>query len=489
MRFKKRAPDLFAFAPLPRQAYEIAGTVEHKPLASGILSRLRAGVAYRDKVYTTKSQRIVHISRGDTWCSLRTLRQDYFAATGCHATRGEIVGAVKWLKRNGLIISDKNAFPETNGRYGKIFSLSDNVLAKDEDMVDVIREHRLFTYGPIKDYRFSGRRVEYDLESFTKERYEDNSGWRRGIEQNGFDNAAYTTLGQWRFPEKGDPNAPVFVPWIVVDIDRVNLLEAHEDTMMALMDFDSVGFDYRSMYPGFSGSKGFHVMLSTGKLGYPIFKSSYDAMEVIREFLREITDVEFDLAVCNPMQLYRVAGSRNLKSGLYKRMYTLPEFMDTSLDEIFKNAVKPTSWSWPRYKQEVEDEMIEVMRTGANKVLKQRATEHRTGSKNGYNGIGPTLKAIIDGIVEGDTFGNGHTGRHKAAFILSMFMLEHPKQCEAVRVRLGINGRHDFDNPDCAFSTLEYWYQNRTQKVTDEIKLKEPFNSAQRTLARKYGRT
>ena len=420
---------------------------------------------------------------------MRSLRQDYTAATGCKVNRGEIIGAIKWLKGNGLIGSETLALPGTRGRYGKIFEIPDHVLRKDEEMVDVLRAHRLFTFGDIEDYRFSGRKTEYLRDKYTKENYTDNKQWQRGIELNGFQNAAYRTTGQWRFPDRGDPEASVFVPWIVVDIDRTSFPVAHEDLLTGIMDFEAAGFDEDSMYPGFSGSKGFHLILSTGKMGWPIFKNSYDASEVIAEFIRSCTNIEFDLSVCNPLQVYRIAGSRNLKSGLYKKMYTVSEFMNTSLDTIYDNAKNPSKWVQPRKMVDVEDELVEVLRTGANSVLKARLGNKKRSSEKGWNRIGPIISQIINGIDEGDNFGETHTGRHKAAFILACFMLEHPNQLEEVRTRLGVNGRHDFDNPDCAFDTLEYWYTHRTSKFTDEIKLKEPFQSAQRTIARKYGRT
>lgn len=488
MKFKKSAPNQFAFAQLPLTVYEQSGTIEHKALATIILSRLRSGVAYSRQSYTTTTGRTIRIDRGNAWASIRTLRQDISAATGVSYSRSQVLTGLSWLERNGLILDRRLAAPKTLGRYGTIFKLSEKVMKREEIMVDVLKAHRLFTYGPIKDYRFSGRKVEYKKGSYTAERYEDNRAWRRGIEQIGFENAAYVTTGQWRFPERGDPNAAVFVPWIVVDIDRDYYPEAHEDTLAAMMDFDSAGFDPESMFIGFSGSKGFHIMLSTARIGWPIFKTSYDATQVIAQFIREMTNVEFDVSVCNPLQVYRVAGSRNMKSSLYKRMYTVNDFMDTPLEQIYKTAQDPGSWSWPKQMGEVEEELVDVLRTGANKVLKDRIGNKRKGAKRGWNGIGPILGQILDGIEESETFGD-HCGRHKAAFILSMYMLEHPKQCEETRLRLGINGRHDFENPDCAFDTLQYWYDNRTYKSTDHIKLKEPFQSAQRRIARQYGRT
>ena len=47
MKFRKKNPNPFAFAPLPLDVYELTGTVEHKPLATAILSRLLSGVVYR----------------------------------------------------------------------------------------------------------------------------------------------------------------------------------------------------------------------------------------------------------------------------------------------------------------------------------------------------------------------------------------------------------------------------------------------------------
>lgn len=488
MKYRKKNPDPFAFAPLNRKSYEQAGTIEYKPLATSVLSRLVAGTTRNDKTYTTTTGRIFQVDRKTCWCSRRTIRQDYASGTGIKVTGSKVDTAIRWLERNGLVRDLGNAIPETNGRYGKIFQIPDFVLDVSDDMVNVLKEHRLFTYGKIADYRFSGRRIEYSPEEYTRQVHADNRIWRRNVEQNGFSNGAYITTGQWRFGDVGEANATVFCPWIVVDIDRTFYPDAHADTLTAISDFESAGFDQDSMYVSFSGSKGFHILLATSVFGYPIFRSSRDASSIFGDLLRGWTDVEFDSSTLNPLQVYRISGSRNLKSGLYKRTYTLGEFDNLALETLYANAKDPGCWKWPTKMGEVEAEMVELLRTSANNTLKSNLKNKKRRSNLGYNLMGKTLNQIVSGIGEGDSFGNDHEGRNKAAYIFSCFILEHPKQHEQVRNALGINGRHDFDNPDLAYQTLQYWYDNRVDKGTHAVKLKNPFNSAQRTITKKYGR-
>ena len=488
MKFQKSNPNPFAFAPLNYKTYEIAGTIKHRPVDTAILSRLVAGVAYSDRSYTTTTGREMVVGRGWTWASIRTLRQDYSSATGCKISRQNVLTAIKRLTNVGLLVDSKLALPETKGRYGKLFRLSDNSLKSEGDMIDVLREHRLFTYGDVKDYRYSGKRVEYAPEEFTREVFGDHRTWIKRIAADGMDTAGYITTGNWRFGDVGNPDANVFVPWIVVDIDRKSYPDAHADTITAIGDFESVGFDEKSMFVSFSGSKGFHILLSTARLGHPIFKSSVDCTEIVAELLRSWTDVNFDTSTCNPLQVYRITGSRNFKSGLYKRTYTIGDFYKTSLAAIYENAKLPGKWVWPESMLETEAEMVDALRSSANAVLKSRIGRRYNKSKFGYNKIGKTIGAIIAGIEEGENFMSHHEGRNKAAYILSCFMLEHPEQLRQVRDRLGVNGRHDFDNPDLAFVTLEHWYNKRADKGTHPVKLIEPFRSAQRTIARKYGR-
>ena len=486
--FNKSNPNPFAFAHVNREAYEIAGTVEHRPVACATLSRLVAGSGQRARSYTTNTNRRIDIGPNETWCSIDTIIEDYKSGTGCIASRQNVRTALKWLQRNGIISDRRTALPGT-GRFGSIFRLSPQSLKRTEDMVNVLQNHRLFTFGPIKDYRFSGRKVEYEPGSFRKQLFVDNKEWVRSIERNGFENAAYRSVGQWRYAEAGNHDAPVFIPWLVVDIDRGSFPEAYEATLTAIGDLEYAGFDDRSMFVAFSGSKGFHILLSTARMGFPIFRNSRDATEIIKWLLGRWTNVEYDSAVCNPLQVYRISGSRNLKSGLYKTTYDLTKFGSVGLDQIIEDAKAPGGWKYPPLLMEVEEEMVEEMRNAGNYILKNRIGEKEKRSK-GYNTIGNGLQAILNGVDEGENFDKHHEGRNKAAFILSCFMVEHPEQLRQVRAELGLDTSFDEYTDNLAYETLEFWYETRATKGTHGVKLRDPFNSALRTINKgRYGRT
>ena len=125
-------------------------------------------------------------------------------------------------------------------------------------------------------------------------------------------------------------------------------LDALQDTKIAIQDFECAGFDDQSMFVSFSGSKGFHIHLNTSLLGLPIFKSSYDARDIIGDLVVGWTNVAVDQSTFNPLQVYRVTGSKHSASGLYKRTYTLSEFESLSLDALFDNAKNPGSWQLAR---------------------------------------------------------------------------------------------------------------------------------------------
>lgn len=490
--FQKEPPNRFSFVPLPIRAYERAGGIEHRPIETAFLSRITGGQAYESRPITTTTGREDFIEKGESWASIDTLREDYEAATGCAVSRQSARTAIERLKRDGLIRGARNAFPETRGRYGIIFDINPCINEEIESgspMVDVVQAHRLFTFGPIDDFRFSAKRIEYDRDKFTRNTYADTKQWTQFVEREGYETAAYKSVGQWPYgsAKEGNANDPVFVPWIIVDIDRPMIPDAYEDTLRAITDFEAFGFTNRTMYIAFSGSKGFHIILSSSPLGFPIFKSSSAAKETLTALVESITDVECDKSTFNPLQVYRISGSRNLKSGMYKTTYTLDDFIRSPLSKVIENAKSPRPWYWPCKMVEAEEDMIEALRKAGNIALSRGVDRPRFARGEGYGRIGPTISKILAGVDESESVTDVHVGRNKAAFILSCFILEDPRQHEQVRSSLGLpNG--DEDSEAVAFETLQFWYENRCERGSHGVKLKEPFGSAARRIQKKYGR-
>lgn len=338
-----------------------------------------------------------------------------------------------------------------------------------------LKDHKLFSFGDVREFRFSTKKVEYEKEKFTRGTFGDQSTWQRTVEQQGFENAAYKTSGQWTYGGAGLMESPVYVPWIIVDIDRSNPVDAHEDATTAVNDFAASGFDH--MFVAMSGMKGFHVALSTSHLSCPIFIDSASAGPTIKNFVSRLTNVQCDVSTLFPHQVYRITGSRNLKSGLYKRAYNVDSFLSLSLDAIYKNSENHQPWYYQIENPIVEPDLIHELRQAANDVLRERAGIRKKEERS-YNKIGPTIGKILSGIDESEQFGN-HVGRNKAAFILSCFILEHPEQHRQVRHVLGLPDT--FDDRD-AFDTLSYWYDVKCEKGSHQVKLHEPFASAQRRV-------
>lgn len=483
MKFKKALPNPFAFSPLPEFAYDLAGTVQHRPVETLILARLLAGHVWHERTVRTHTGREERMERGSTWASLRTLASDYSAATGCSCSRSNVVTAISRLTKMGLI-QHKDAF-QSKGRMGKMFQLPPR-LTDAKGTVDVLQAHRLFTFGPVDDYRFAGKKMEFAPGEFTRHTYGDLKVWEAYILKNGSDQPAYRTVGQWRYGERGEADAPVFVPWIVVDIDRPFYPDAHADVITAISDFQAAGYDEKSMFVSFSGSKGFHVILSTAKIANPIFRSSNDAASIIGEFVTGITNVDCDASTFNPLQVYRLSGSRNSNSGLYKTTYTISDFVGLALDKLYANAKTPTAWTMPASMIEADEALITTLRQSANKTLSRKFTK-RGQRKGAWNGIGPVIAKILDGVEEGEAITDTHVGRNKAAFLLSCFILEHPEQHKAVRERLGLSSNDELGEQSVALETITYWYTQKCDRGSHSVKVTEPFNSAVRTINRKYG--
>jgi len=108
------------------------------------------------------------------------------------------------------------------------------------------------------------------------------------------------------------------------DIDDTDLLGAYETMTDLVRDIDC---EYSiSPYVWFSGSKGFHVVLP--------FYINHDRCHEIAKVLASSFCSKIDPAVYRTRSMWRLHGSINPKSGMYK----VPVIPGQSLDEILKNS-------------------------------------------------------------------------------------------------------------------------------------------------------
>jgi len=482
VRFCKALPDAGAFAPISASVFETLGGVG-KPYAALTWSRLRAGEVggTKDHIYTSTTGREIVIAPGETWCSITTIKDDIQAATGAAVRRHHVKYAVRKLMDEGLIVADRLAAPDTNGRYGKIFTLTK--ARPGGDKMDVIKEYRVFAYGDAAAFRLgSVATIDPKTGKFSHSPPNNSEQWAAWIAENGAEGAAFTSIGRWRNEsEVRKPAAPVFVPWLVLDIDRPhNLPGAWDDTNTILSHLEDRGVDLGRVFVSFSGSKGFHVAIAMSQLGNPIFRDAQAALEILSAFVDGLTDVATDPHTISPLNLVRLTGSQHEETQWYKRTWSASRFRQLPLHAALSDLGRHRPFSYPDPTAgEAEEDMRAIFEAEARKNAAKRSRRAaRRGAKTN-NRIGDAIENILGGVEEGEMWSDTRAGRDWAAYTLACFIMEHDGQHESVRERLGL------PKPGTVLDTMNYWNDNLCYPPLRGRQLSSKIASAKRTLKKK----
>lgn len=425
-----RWADIDRFAPIPK---EVADQTNH--LQAMILSWIIYGRAYTPREITINNT-VVSLERGDTWGSLVSIGQDIRFATGKGFTRRQLTYARDGLVEKNLLI-DKGGV--ANGAFGKIYHAT--VLPTPE--VDPIMDFRVFYYGDAKDFRYteivSGRFDDYS----TRGNKGVGEAWERQWAKQGLDKPSFVRTGRWRAKEVGDANAPVYMPWLIFDLDRQNLLDAFEEARRVLANIEEQ-FSLHDVFVAFSGRRGVHILFPTGKIGNPVFANSDSARYAINYMVERLAeDVQVDPAPTSPLTLIRVIGSTHEKTGHKKRAWTAHEFMETAPTALLDNLKehRPIIIPDPRLvAPEGDTALIDAAAIYAEDEMR-REFRSRRKTNSGGKGI---IARIEKGVAESEQFSPGHQGRSKATFLYARYLtnnLRLPYE-EALARMLLVNQRH-----------------------------------------------
>lgn len=474
MRHRKRKPNRSSFLPLTIPQY--AGLTELQQL---ILSRLKGGAIWnQEKEYTTTTGRVLTLQPGDVWCSIKTICEDIEAATGMVFARHKVKYALDKLDR--FFANRKVAFPETRGRYGIIFSLTKEALDMSGHLYDPIKEHRVLVNEDPRRYRLGISAWINDQGYFNMGDVNRAGSWIRVNAEEGNENAAFTTIGRWcREGDVRRAECPVYVPWLIMDIDRHDdLLRAYEDTQTVLGDIESYGFDMARVFVSFSGSKGFNIAISTDQFGSPIFENSDAAREICGDLQMDITDVETDPHTYSALNMIRLTGSRHEKTGFYKRTWNAQRFSTFSFADIYRDRDEFQPFRFP---DPTAGDSIDVVRAEFLRLAKAnaaKAVKRMSGAKRGADkSLPPALRNIVNGVQEGQKWSKYRSGRDWAAFTLACYILDSLEQCQLVVDALKETLPIDPD-PKFPLSVLQAWNEDRCYPPMKERKLNAKFQSA-----------
>lgn len=149
------------------------------------------------------------------------------------------------------------------------------------------------------------------------------------------------------------------------DLDSAKLEQAKRDTINLIDNLIKHGFKKENIDVYFSGSKGFHVQICTGK--------TYFTPEQLRNITVELAKnlPTFDRVVNDPNRVIRVPNTLHQKTGLYKVLLSHTNLTDFSVPEILEYAKEKQALKFAQPVDIVPGNVLDLM----NKKSKIDITE------------------------------------------------------------------------------------------------------------------
>ncbi len=246
-------------------------------------------------------------------------------------------------------------------------------------------------------------RCEPDKECYLSAFWFDGT-FRRYLEDNQGSTAGYS--------------GPCWSPWLWFDLDGEELHYAHKDAAalaVFLVEQYAVAGDELLIF--FSGSKGFHVGLSTA-LCLP--SPSLDFHKVCRRFaehVAELAAVTIDAGVYDRVRAFRAPNSRHPKTGLHKRWLSFDELCGP-LDSILELAKAPAPFVLPTPTQH-SDQAAADWQAAIDHVA--REDEAKAARRAAGDGMPMVNRSTLDFIRHGADQGDRHRLLFSAAANLAEF--------------------------------------------------------------------
>lgn len=286
------------------------------------------------------------------------------------------------------------------------------------------------------------------------------------ISKTGHDQPAFTNIGRWRHNEADVRVAPVYVPWLTIDIDNVNLVEAYKDAVRTVEELIDLGYDPERIVCSFSGNKGYHIQIDSTQLGLCPFVGPHAAQLFLQEFSKSVCTGDYwDPAVTSVRSLIRVTGSTHATSGLHKRSFLGDTFIAGGIDRVMRHVRREyRAFEWPEGGNILpgpRSHLREVYERSESRYRGERSDGNRGGSKTGV------LSRIKHGVEQGQEFGpkNFHVGRENAAFLVGCAVIDEygttgRRAYEKLKVWNGYN------DPPLPMSRLDAQWRGAKRKMS-----------------------
>ncbi|GIW97052.1 MAG: hypothetical protein KatS3mg111_0385 [Pirellulaceae bacterium] len=201
-----------------------------------------------------------------------------------------------------------------------------------------------------------------------------------------------------------DYTGECWTPWLWFDIDRADDIQAAtaEARRLCVALVERYDIDGDALLIFYSGSKGYHVGLSTS-LWRPEPSVRFNAvLRRMAELLAADASIEIDSGVYDKVRAFRAPNSRHPKTGRYKRRLAFGELLSVSTAGHIERAAKPMPFELPEPPGSV-DQAIRDWQTALREQTEADAArlERRRADKPARLNR-QTLDFIRDGAVKGD---------------------------------------------------------------------------------------
>ena len=290
-------------------------------------------------------------------------------------------------------------------------------------------------------------------------RYLDHQSWNETVAEAGTDQDRHTSIGAFS-TAFADETTPCTVPFVVLEVEAPDIVEAHEGTHR-LLETLALDVDLSQVIVAYSGNKSFHVRLAHGLFGKPVYASADCARMVIGRFAESYTDETLDTSLFDPRHLIRMIGSKH-ERGLYCTAFYGDRFLEMRLHEITSAAQAFQPFALP-------DPSAAAVAAPLRLALEEAALTLERFYVPDFDDVassvsGGAIRRALQGCEEGEGWHDKHIGRNKLIFVAACHFLRHATPAVAWAQVLEVNRRNSPPLP--------------------EREVKHCFKSARRTLQR-----
>lgn len=307
---------------------------------------------------------------------------------------------------------------------------------------------------------------------FTQVEITRNGYWNRSVEDwlpthadawHGADDDIHCSIGAWDFEDElKDREAPVFIPWYIIDLDNDN-----PDTSLyhaRVITGHLRNLNIEGLTISYSGNRGFHIAIPSGAFNNPVYRDTPVARRVVRYLLDDLTMGEdYDRGLVSPVHLCRMAGSLR-ENGRRKVPLTVHELYTDLPERLIRGKEGGPSFDFrdPRTVK-MSPSALTALRVAVRKAHKYFSSRRQRATKAG------TPRAFIRHLLglrveEGQQISPGVTGRNKAIYVAACGLFEAGWKYEDV------------------IRTITRWNESRISPPVSDREIDLTVTSAERTF-------